>query len=320
MENRSHSHIIDVHSHYFPPPYLDAMRKAGKGKIDGWAIPAWSVDDAFAAMETYGVTSQILSIGTPGLDFVNGREQARSLARELNEYGASLIQTHPSRFGAHAVLPLTGSTPDIDGALDELAYALDTLQLDGVALLSNYDGLYLGSPRLDPLFDELNRRSAVVFVHPNRPPNFEPISVGLTPSLVEYPFDSTRMAVNLLRTGTIERCPDIKLIVAHGGGTIPFLHPRLGIALGPERAALLASFYYDMTAATLPGQVAALTEFAKPDRLLMGFDFPFMRPAMNVPFLAALKGPHLSDEQRSAILNDNPLRLFPRLAQRLAGS
>ncbi len=195
-----------------------------------------------------------------------------------------------------------------------MAYALDTLKLDGVALQSNYGGIYLGDPAFDALFDMLNRRRAVVFVHPVSPPNFAPMSVGMTAPILEYMFDTTRMATNLNRSGTMERCPGMRLILTHGGGTLPFLYPRLSLVFGPERAKLLSSFYYDLTAATSAGQMAALAAVANPERMMMGFDFPFMTPPMNVPFVAALESSTFDPAARRAIGRENALRLFPHIA------
>ena len=305
--------LIDVQSHFLPAFYVDAIRKAGMERIDDWAIPAWSVESALAMMNEFGISAQFLSTSSPGVSFAQG-SAACALARQLNEFAASTIRDHSPRFGAFATLPL----PDVQGALSEIEYALDTLHLDGVGLLSNYNGLYLGQPEFDPIFDELNRRQAVVFVHPVAPPNFAPMSVGLTAPFLEFPFDTTRMAANLLRSGTIERCPDLRLILAHGGGTIPFLYPRLAIALGAQRAALLSSFYYDLTAATTPGQLSALATIAKPDRLLLGFDFPFMPPAMSKPFKDAFdQNSAFSPAERTQIMSENALRLFSALAGRL---
>ncbi len=306
---------IDVQAHFLPAFYDAAMRKTGMEKIDNWAIPGWSVESAIAMMDSYGIDAQMLSMSAPGVYFLKG-QQASEMARALNEFAAETIRNHSPRFGAFACLPL----PDLDAAMTELTYALDTLGLDGVGLQSNYNGIYLGQPEFDPLFDELNRRGATVFVHPVSPPNFAPMSVGITAPILEYPFDTTRMAVNLIRSGTIARCPDMRLIVAHGGGTIPFVHPRLALALGAEPAKLLSSFYYDLTAATTPGQMAALKTFCQPERLLMGFDFPFMNPAMNAPFVAALESDVYTPETRKAIARDNALRLFPQVAARLQES
>ncbi len=304
--------FIDVQSHFLPPFYEAAMREAGMQKIDNWDIPQWNVESAKASMDRYGVDAQILSLSAPGVSFLSGQAR-RAMARQLNEYAAATIRDHAPKFGAFATLPL----PDVDGALAELAYALDTLKLDGVALQSNYDGVYLGDAKLDALFDELHRRKAIVFVHPVKPPNFEPLSVGMTAPILEYMFDTTRMATNLLRSGTMERCPDMRMILGHGGGTIPFLYPRLALVLGAERAKLFSSFYYDLTAATMPGQIAALRIFAKPERLMMGLDFPFMVPAMNAPFMAALESDVFTTEERRAVKGENALALFAALSARI---
>lgn len=306
---------IDVQAHFLPDFYSKAMRDAGMQKIDKWDIPAWSVASAVAMMDSYRIDTQLLSLSSPGVSFVHGLE-ARALARRLNEFAAETIRDHAPRFGAFATLPV----PDVDGALEEVAYALDVLKLDGVALQSNYDGVYLGDPAFDALFDELNRRAAIVFVHPVSPPNFEPLSVGFTAPILEYMFDTTRMAANLIRTGTAERCPDLHVILTHGGGTIPFLYPRLALVLGADRAKLLQSFYYDLTAATTAGQLAALATVAGPDRLMMGFDFPFMTPAMLTPFVAALESDSVGPAALQAVGRENALALFPRIAQALTAA
>ncbi len=303
---------IDVQAHFLPDFYSQAMRDAGMQKIDKWDIPAWSVESAIAMMDGYAIDAQLLSLSAPGVSFVSGQE-ARTMARRLNEFAARTITDHSPRFGAFATLPM----PNVDGALEELAYALDTLKLDGVALQSNYDGIYLGDPKFDALFEELNRRAVAVLVHPVSPPNFEPLSVGLTAPVLEYMFDTTRMATNMLRSGTAERCPAMRFILTHGGGTIPFLYPRLALVLGADRAKVLSSFYYDLTAATMPGQMAALATVAQPDHMMMGFDFPFMTPPMNVSFLGAVESETFDPALRSAIARENAIRLFPRLAKRL---
>ncbi len=311
---KSDDRFIDVQSHFLPSFYVDAMHAAGMTDIDGWGIPKWDVASAIANMDQLGISAQLLSLSTPGVSFLKG-QQARDMARSINEFAASTIHDYSPRFGAFATLPL----PDVDGSLEALSYALDTLKLDGVACLSNYAGLYVGQPEFDPILDELNRREATLFIHPGPPPNFASLGVGLTAPILEFPFETTRVAANLLRSGTIDRCPKLKIILPHGGGTIPFLQQRLAFAVGAERAALLSSFfYYDLTAAAMPGQLAALLKLVSPKKLLMGVDFPFMPAAMNAPFLASLEAAELSPQDRQDIRSGNAMELFPMLAERLA--
>ncbi len=299
--------FVDVHAHYLPDFYVEAMASAGMTDVDGMPVPVWSVEAAIAMMDDNNVATQILSVSSPGVTFTNGQE-ARHLARKMNDFAANLIRNHAPRFGALALLPL----PDIEGTLAEIAYALDILRFQGVGLLSNYHGAYLGDPVFDPVFAELNRRKALVFVHPTRPPNFPSLSVGLPAPLIEYPFDSTRMAVNLIRTGTITRYPDIKLIVAHGGGTIPYLYPRLLTALGATGGKQLPSFYYDLTATATPGQTQLLRDVVDVRNLLMGFDFPFMDPSTAKLMVSGLNLGKLSAAQMQGIERSNATDLLSR--------
>ena len=311
--SKSSDGYIDVQSHFLPSVYVEAIDAAGMKNIDGWAIPKWDVPAALATMERLGARAQLLSLSSPGVSFLKGR-RAQELARSVNEFAASTVRDYSPRFGAFATLPL----PDVDAALEELTYALDTLKLDGVALLSNYDGIYLGDPEFVPLFDELNRRKAVVFTHPGPPPGFDSISVGATAPILEFPFETTRIALNLLKSGTIERCRDMQIILPHGGGTIPFLRHRMGFVLGSERTALLSSFFYDLTAASMPEQLAALAAFVPASKLLMGVDFPFMPDVLVNLFLGNLQQANFSPEEWQALRCDNALQLFPMLAERLA--
>ena len=292
--------FVDVHAHYLPDFYVSAMRAAGVNDVDGMPIPVWSDGEALEMMDTNGIATQILSVSSPGVTFATG-EDARQLARKMNHFAASLVSSHPARFGAFALIPL----PDIDGSIAEIAYALDTLKFNGVGLLSNYNGAYLGDPGFDPIFADLNRRKAVVFVHPTKPPNFTPLSVGLPAPLIEYPFDTTRMAANLIRSGTLTRYPEVKLIVAHGGGTIPYLYPRLLTALGAPGGKAFPSFHYDLTATSMPGQTQVLLDVVDASKLLMGFDFPFMAPSTAKLMVNGLHLGRFSVPQMRAIEREN---------------
>jgi len=304
--------FIDVHAHYLPSFYLDAMKNAGLSDIDGWPVPDWSAQRALAMMDDCNIAAQILSISSPGVTFAKGQE-ARDLSRALNTYIAAVISDNAPRFGAFAVVPL----PDVEGSLNEIAYALDTLDLEGVGLLSNYGGVYLGDERLDPIFEELNRRKAVVFVHPTPPPNFNSLGVGLPAPIMEYPFDSTRMASSLIKTGTLNRYPDIRFIISHGGGTIPYLYPRLVTGLGKESGGQFSTLYYDLTATTAPVQMAAIQAIASSKQFLMGFDFPFMNVKMAGPAIAALHLSNFSVSQMRGIQHGNAGLLFPKISKQL---
>jgi predicted TIM-barrel fold metal-dependent hydrolase len=179
-------------------------------------------------MDRNGIQAALVSISAPGVYFAgvdNPFSFAKELSRLTNEFCAELIAAHPKRFGAFATLPV----PDLEAAVEELEYALDRLHLDGIILLSNYDGYYLGDRRFDALHAELNRRKAVVFVHPTTPPGLEMSHLGLPEAMLDVCFDTTRTAFSLVVNGVTKRYPEIRFILAHAGGTVPFLAARVGM-------------------------------------------------------------------------------------------
>lgn len=305
---------IDVHAHVFPDFYASAMQAAGVNDVDGWPSPKWSVEAMLEAMDGHRIAAQLLSVSSPGITFAKG-QNAADLARRLNEYMAGLVGVHAPRFGSLAVLPL----PDIDATLAEIAYAFDTLDMDGVGLLSNYGGTYLGDPKLDPIFTELNRRKAAVFVHPTIPPHWEAFTVGIPAPVMEYTFDSTRMAQQMVVTGTKAKYPDVAIIVAHGGAMLPLTHQRLVKYWMDGKNDIFNTFYFELTATTEHSQIRALMEFALPERCMMGFDFPFMKPDWYDPLQENLESYGFSTEKLRAIQGGNALRLFPKMQVRLGG-
>ncbi|MDQ8731044.1 amidohydrolase family protein [Bradyrhizobium sp. LHD-71] len=319
--------VIDVHAHILPDAYLEAMRDAGlanaRGQVvgDGFPFPVWSLEDTLCVMERHRVRASVLSITAPGVQFLKGAA-ARRLARLLNEAMADIVRAHSTRFAALAVLPLS----DVEASLQEVGYALDELHLDGVGLYSNVDGVYLGDPRFERLLAELNRREAVLFIHPAQPPAFAHFGLGLPSPILEYPFDSTRMLASLLYSGALARYQRIKLIVPHGGGAVPYLASRIaraasagfqkGVRTAPDEAMrLLRTVHYDLTAMGEPGNLALLKEFVPVDRLLVGYDYPFRPEATIAPqasTLDAFEG--FTDAGKTLIKAGNAMRLFPRLA------
>jgi 6-methylsalicylate decarboxylase len=319
--------LIDVHSHPLLPIWLEALGRAtGKTSeaitISGAPVPPWSTERHLDALDGHGISASILSL-PDATDFLKGRE-ARALARTINEQLAEIVARHPSRFGAFAVVPLD----DMDAAIEEMTYALDVLRLDGVASSTHADGVYLGDSYFDRWFEEMNRRSVTLFVHPVPPPHFELGRIGLNVAILEFMFDSTRMVANMVMSGAKARFRDVAIISTHGGGAIPYLAPRISVleplfGAGENRQTLsgeevltgLSSFYYDLTASTAPASIDAIRRLVPASQILMGFDFPMM-PASTIASaqeqFATYEG--MQRDEKRMILAGNALRLFPRLA------
>ncbi|GHO49498.1 amidohydrolase family protein [Ktedonospora formicarum] len=310
---------IDVHHHVVPPFYVDALRQGGLiESIPGVPFPNWSLDATLAMLDKQGIASALLSISEPGVYF-GEKVKAQALAHRVNIFLAELVQNHSTRLGGFAALPL----PDVGAALREMEYALDTLKLDGVGLLSNYRGTYLGSPQFEELFAELNRRRVPIFIHPSTPPAKDQPLFGLPASLYEFPFDTTRMVVNMLYSGMLERYPNLRIILSHAGGTIPYLAKRIahGAMLekvmgerNPENLlAQLRRFYYDVAMSISPYALPSLQALADPSRILYGSDYPFVpEPAIqhDLKELRAYNG--FNPGEARLIERENALLLFPR--------
>lgn len=309
---------IDVHFHYLSPEYRELMVDAVGGSPDGFPAPHWSAEAALAMMDKMGIATGMLSVSSPGVHFGNDAK-ARALARSVNEFAARTIGEHRGRFGGFASLPL----PDVDGALEEIAYALDTLKLDGVVVLTNFNGVYLGDKRMDPVFDELNRRSAVVFIHPTSPICWQQSALGYPRPMIEFTFDSTRAVVNLIFSGTTTCCPKLRFIVPHAGGTLPFLARRIGmfgriggVGRTPVSAEeQLRRLYYDLAGSPGSNALAPLLEMTERSHILYGSDYVHTPEAVVSAHLAELLSSKLlSPHDFRAIGRDNALALFPRLA------
>ena len=318
---------IDVHAHFLPPVYQDALRDAGLKTLDGGIpTPAWSPERALAIMDEVGITGAVLSVSSPHLNFVD-RARAVTLSRSINDYAADIKHRHPERFGAYAILPL----PDIAASLAELDHALVQLGLDGVALPTHTDGRYLGDAHLAPLLAALDARNATVFVHPTSPPCFEAFGLELPAPMIEFPFDTTRTAVSLLYSGALTRYPHANFILPHGGGTLPFLAPRIAAigSLSPvigERAVAqdeamqaLARFYYDTALSVTPQQISAIRALAPISQLLYGTDFPFANEARLRMADAAFDALALTPQERTMVRHRNAMPLFGLFAARCCG-
>jgi predicted TIM-barrel fold metal-dependent hydrolase len=307
--------------HFLPECYRQALDAAGLATLDGGIpVPAWSEAAALATLDRLGVGTAILSVSSPSVRFVKG-EAERRLCRQVNLAGAELVQRHPGRFGLFATLPLGG----MEEALAELAFALDDLGSDGVVLETNIRGAYLGDPKFTPLFEELDRRGAVVFLHPTAPACFEALAMGRPAPMIEFPMDTARAVTDLLYAGVLQRMRNFKLIVPHGGGALPVLAPRLasfaGRAFvhprpkdGAEVFSTLRGLYYDVVSAAHPAPFSALRAIAPVEQLLFGSDWPFSRPEGVETNQALLESSGLSAAELDMIARGNAERLFPRLA------
>lgn len=315
-------HRIDVHHHVIPPVYLSALDAAGVDTpIAGVAYPSWDVAADLEVMDQFGIQAAIVSITVPGVGFTTGRAAA-GVARATNDYLAQLRSDYPGRYGAFALLPL----PDVDAALAEIDYAIGVLGLDGVGLFSNHRGTYLGDPAFDRVFARLGEADVLTYVHPAIPPATGQPQFGLPPSLYEFTFDTTRTVASLLYSGTLDRYPDLRLIVSHAGGTVPFLAQRLTYAdtinpglAGRRPADLLGSLrrlYYDTAMSANPHTLAALASLIDTGHILFGSDYPFMPASTTAETIAGLEA-FFTAGDRQLIERDNALRLLPGL-RRLA--
>jgi predicted TIM-barrel fold metal-dependent hydrolase len=309
---------IDTHAHFLPLFYRNACLETGNGKADGMpALPVcpcfvqhcqlhesdikvqeWSEESHLELMHDNSITKSIISISSPGVHLIPGDHAlSRELARQCNDFAHDLIKRRPQEFGFWASLPL----PDVEGSLEEISYALDDLHANGIAIETNYHGVYLGHPSLDRIFNELNKRKATVFIHPTTPCVKDPQSsrsdghdhTAATPlsqfpsPLMEFLFHTTRSLINLFASGTVARCPDITFVIPHAGGVLPplvqrfsafatgIMHSEIDLSRSAMKKTLERQFYFDLAGFPFPDQIHGLLRFVGPEKLLYGSDYPF---------------------------------------------
>jgi predicted TIM-barrel fold metal-dependent hydrolase len=306
---------IDTHQHMIPPEYRRALQKAGIDESGGRALPDWSPENALQTMAELNIATAILSVSTPGTTFVANPAEATAMARDLNDYGAELAGRQPDRFGFFATLPM----PHIEASLDEAVRALDKLRADGVVLLANSAGTYLGEDGQDTLFAALDARSVVVFIHPHNLPG--PTVPGISPFAADFLLDTTRAAYLLVRNGIRTRYPNIRFILSHAGGFVPYAAHRMALAITGEtgRSPLdslddFAAFYFDTALSSSPAALPSLLAFARPGHVTYGSDWPFAPVAAGHYFSAGLET-GVDGATLNAINRNNALALFPRLGR-----
>ncbi len=306
---------IDTHHHAIPSFYRDLLRQEGIDNAGGRELPQWSPEGSLQTMAELNVATAILSVSTPGTAFLPGAADAAALARDINDYLAELARAQPDRFGFFATVPL----PHLRESVDEVARSLDELHADGVVLLANNAGTYLGQPGQDHLFAALDARSAVVFVHPGDLPG--PAVDGVAPFAADFLLDTTRAAYLLVRNGIRRRYPNIRFILSHAGGFVPYASHRMAVAIMGDTGRTLtdslddfAGFYFDTALSSSAAALPTLLAFARPGHVTFGSDWPYAPVAAGKLFAAGLETYRgLDAGARSAIERTNALALFPRL-------
>jgi len=309
---------IDIHQHFVSPSFYATLNaKNAASPIPGLAAwKGYSPASAVEALDRVGIATAMLSITAPGVWFGDVQE-ARKLAREMNEYAAAkLVSDHKGRFGLFAVLPL----PDVEGSLKEIEYAFDTLKADGVGLLTSYGSAWLGDPSFAPVLAELNRRKAVVYTHPTDSACCQNLIPRVANQMLEYPMDTTRTIASLIVSETATKCPDVRFIFSHAGGTLVGVAGRLlgaemtadNLAKAPapnSRLHHLRRFYYDTAGSANPVNMQALKTLVGTSQIVFGTDAPFFDGA---PQVQGLQRAGFSQDELRVIERDNALNLVPR--------
>jgi predicted TIM-barrel fold metal-dependent hydrolase len=290
-----------------PPAHAEFLARKGAPAIK------WSVEMSLEDMDKSGIQTALLSQIQPGTWFGDA-DESRKMSRIINEYGAKLVQNYPGRFGLFATI----TPPDVEGSLKEIAYAFDTLKADGLGLLTSYRGKYLGDPSFAPVWEELNRRKAVIYVHPLAADCCGDVVPGIPPGSIEYATDSTRTIAHLVFTGTSQKFPDIRWIFSHAGGTLPFLtqrfiqqqkvqkHPFLPNGPIPE----FKKFYYELAQGNTNAQLYGLSQIVDSSHMLYGTDFPYRDGA---EANAGIAGYTFNAADRVAIDRGTAMNLLPQL-------
>jgi predicted TIM-barrel fold metal-dependent hydrolase len=313
---------IDAHAHFLPDVYAAALSQAGLTRLDGgFPVPAWSAAAAIEMMDRQDIATAMVSLSSPSTHFLPPAERP-SLARRVNDAGAELLRSHPGRFGYFASLP----APDVAATLDEIERAHDELGADGVVLMTNVDGSYLGSPAFAPIFEELNRRRATLFLHPTSPACLDALALGRPAPLLEFPLDTTRTIVDLVYNRTLQRNPNVTVIVPHGGAALPSLIARIAAfanlpfieprpASEAEVFETLERLYYDVALSAHPLPFASLRRLVPVTQILFGSDWPFTPEAGVARNIGHLAANTLAADEARAIARANAERIFPRLAK-----
>jgi predicted TIM-barrel fold metal-dependent hydrolase len=312
--------LTDIHHHYYPREIItawqDYMDRNSGGRLQP-NVANWGPAASLEEMDKSDVATSILSLASiPGVWFGLDASGMRRMSRLCNEFAAKMARDHPGRYGFFASLPM----PDVDGSLTEIEYAFDALKADGINLSTSFGDRWPGDPAYKPVFEELNRRKAVVFFHPYAPNCCGSLNSGIPPGVLEFPYDSGRAITSLLLSGSLARLRDIRWLFSHGGGVMPMLAGRVAFFAGARKdiaeiapdgvPAELQRLYYDTANAAWPVSMAGLLKMVPPSQVVFGTDFPYVPTTLQAE---ALEKDGLSAEALAAIRRDNAARLIPRL-------
>jgi len=307
--------LVDVHHHFIPPFWFDEVKDHISRQGGGRIVPnwyGWSEERALERMDETGVATAIVSISAPGVWF-GDVAQGRRLSRETSLFAAQMRQRHPKRFGFFAALPL----PDIEGSLREIEYAFDQLHANGFVLMTSYGDRWLGDPSFDPVMQELDRRGAIVYVHPGSPACCSQLMSYVPPFLTEFTQDTNRTITSLMFSGQLVRRRAIRFVFSHAGGTIPMLAgrisqlstsvPQLAAAVPDGVEAELRRLYYEVANSANRPAIAALLSLVPATQVMFGSDFPLVPIAATQ---AKLSGLGLSESDLASLSRGTAAKLF----------
>ena len=311
---------IDLHSHFTTPAYLQVLAKHDASMDEGFPIPAWSAEEHLKFMEDAGIETSVLTLPAPQPYFGDSAEAVATI-RETNEAAAILKAQHPGRFLFCAALPL----PDVEAAMKEAIYALDTLHADGIKLATNSRGQYLGDPALDPLMQLLSDRGAVVILHPHKPEPYSQQVMTQTPlAIYEYLAETTRAFANMISRNVLARYPGMKVVVPHCGAYVPLAIPRMKAIYPAVRAkemvgeidweANMKCLYYDLAGAASPQVIKMMLTVTEPSHILYGSDYPYVADSVLKMKINQLREELKADSELAPyvelFMKDNAIKLF----------
>lgn len=311
---------VDVHTHIIIPEYLEVLKAHGAELEETFPLPEWDTERHIAFMDSMGIRTAVLTMPAPQPYYGDAEESARCI-RQVNEVSARVKHQYSGRFKFCAALPL----PNVDAAICEAAYALDTLGADGVKLATNSRGQYLGDEELDPLMEVLNERHAVIIIHPHRPTPYPKEIIATTPlAMYEYPAETTRAVVNMLARNVLVRYPNLKVVVPHCGSFLPLALSRMksilptmekqGYMQPIDWEGNLSRLYFDLAGSPTVEVLRSLLTITTPDHILYGSDYPYLPDTVLKANLQGLKRRLASDEKfaeyTDMFLWENAERLF----------